>query len=197
MNEHSVSDTQLKLIAIVVPEPVYSYARAEQEYIAQTWGPRQSLRNPPHITLIPPLQLLPDEVSKLQDIAHEMASTNFSFELKVNGFESFPPRVIFIKPNFPKELNLLYLRMRNAIRASIPNALNRFPDESFHPHITIAYKDVKPEQFKSMWKYYRNKKVRFTVSIDRFCMLDNRDGQWVIEAQYPLAVERSSGEIQA
>src|SRR5687768_2551403 len=99
MIEHVDSETQLKLVAIVLPEPLFSYVRAEQTYIAETWGPRQSLRTPPHITIIPPLHLLPDEIARLNEIAKEIASANPMFELKVNGFGAFPPRVIFIKPN--------------------------------------------------------------------------------------------------
>ena len=191
------SDKQLKLIALVLPEPLYAFVRAEQNYIAETWGCRQSLRTPPHITLIPPISISTEESLQLGKIAADVASKNLKFEIKVNGYDAFPPKVIFIKPNFPKELHLLYMSLRGSILSVLNNVLDRYPDESFHPHITIAYRDVDPQQFKEMWKYYRNKKVKMYTTIDSFCILQNVGGEWVVEKEFGLSAGNATNEMQS
>src|SRR5687768_18188618 len=96
------TDTKLKLIAIVLPEPLYTMIRDEQQFIAQKWGPKYALRTPPHITLIPPLSANEAESIELENISQVVAEKNSPFVLKVNGYEAFSPRVIFAQPNYPK-----------------------------------------------------------------------------------------------
>jgi len=187
MQEDPNSDTQLKLIAIVLPDPLFSLVREEQNFIARTWGCRQALRVPPHITLIPPLSIKEKESKELESIAKEVATHRKPFSIKINGYDTFSPRVIFLKPNFPYELGLLYTELRDAIVPKIPQALSRYPDESFHPHITLAYRDLTPDQFKEMWKHYKNKKAKFLIDINQFNILVNTEEGWMIESTYELA----------
>lgn len=186
MQEDPNSDKQLKLIAIVLPEPLFSLVREEQNFIAKTWGCRQALRVPPHVTIIPPLSVKEKEVKELESIAKEVAGHRKPFSMKITGYDTFSPRVIFLKPNFPYELGLLYTNLRDAIIPKIPQALNRYPDESFHPHITLAYRDLTPDQFKEMWRHYKNKKAKYTIDINQISILVNTEDGWVIESSYEL-----------
>jgi len=179
-------DKQLKLIAIVLPEPLFSFVRDEQNYIASTWGPRQALRVPPHITLIPPLSVGEAESNDLKSIATEVASHRKPFLLKIHGYDTFSPRVIFLKPNLTYELGLLYTNLRDMVLPRIPQAMNRYPDESFHPHITLAYRDLTPDQFREMWKYFKPRKAKYSVEINQFSILNNTEEGWVVESTYEL-----------
>lgn len=180
------TDKKLKLVAIVPPEPLYSFVKEEQNFIAQKWNARQALRTPPHITLIPPISLDEDESVELERISQETASNHPSFRLKVTRYDSFSPKVIYLKPSFPHALSVLYTDLMKTILANIPHAMQKYPYESFVPHITLAYRDLDPLRFKEVWKYYKNKKVNFTVDIDRICILDNTPDGWVITNTYEL-----------
>ena len=184
------TDKKLKLVAIVPPEPLFSFVKEEQNFIAQKWNVRQALRTPPHITLIPPISLDEGESEELDRISKEIASMHASFRLKVTKYETFSPKVIYIKPSFPYVLRVLYTDLMDAIIAKIPHAIQKYPYESFVPHITIAYRDLDPLRFKEVWKYYKNKKVNFAVDIERICILDNSAEGWVISDSYELTANK-------
>jgi 2'-5' RNA ligase len=186
MQEDPNSDKQLKLIAIVLPEPLFSMVREEQNFIAKTWGCRQALRVPPHITLIPPLSVKEKESKEIESVTKEVAAHRKPFTMKITGYDTFSPRVIFLKPNFPYELGLLYNSLRDSIIPKIPQALNRYPDESFHPHITLAYRDLTPDQFKEMWRHYKNKKAKYLFDVNQISILVNTEDGWVIENTFQL-----------
>ena len=95
---------QLKLIAIVLPEPLFSFVREQQKYISDTWGCRHALRTPPHITIMPPLSLSNNEVTILEGIAKDAAKRIESFTLHISGYGAFKPRVVFLQPDLPEEL---------------------------------------------------------------------------------------------
>ena len=57
MNQQS----QLKLIALLLSETISQQVKKEQLYISKTWGPKHALRTPPHLTIIPPIDVTPGE----------------------------------------------------------------------------------------------------------------------------------------
>src|SRR5687767_13566476 len=121
-------DTQLKLIAVVLPEPLFSFVKEQQNFIADTWGCCKSLRTPPHITLIPPLSLKMEEIDILESILSTIAVKNNPFVLEVNQYEAFKPRVVYLNTPTPKGLSKLYSELRHTIEKKIPHVFHRYPD---------------------------------------------------------------------
>ena len=103
----------------------------------------------PHITLVPPFRFEEKQEKSLIEEFHRINLPEKPFEVNLSGFGSFENRknpVIFIKPNLSEELTIL----RNAL-------INHFtePENFFHPHITVAYKDLSPEDFRKAWLEYQ------------------------------------------
>jgi len=69
----------------------------------------------------------------------------------------------------------------------MPHVLYRYPDRTFIPHITLAYRDVEPEQFREIWNYYKNKQVKVEGEIKSFCLLENTREGWRIQQEFPLS----------
>ena len=177
-------DKQLKLIAIVLPEPLASFVREQQKFISETWGCRQALRTPPHITLIPPLKLTDKEILAVESIVYDMSQNHSVFILNINGFDAFKPRVVFIKPDLPEDLKLLQSNLEKGISKRFPGLLEN--DRDFHPHITLAYRDVTPEKFKEIWKHFRRKEFNTSVKVDRIQILDHTKEGWIKGKSYVL-----------
>ena len=186
MDEQSNIHTELKLIAIVLPEPLFSVVREQQHYIAENWKSMHALRTPPHITIIPPLALTPVEIIKLQEMAREIASKCNPFRLSVNEYGAFKPRVIFMKPDVPPGLSYLFKNWRDALLKTIPHVLEKYPDRPYHPHITLAHRDVDRQRFDEMWKYFKNKKIEMSIEINQCCILTHSKEGWQIETTYFL-----------
>jgi 2'-5' RNA ligase len=179
----------LKLIAIVPPEPVFTDIRKEQEYIAETWGPKHALRTPPHLTIVPPLSLTSGEMGWLFGMASALAATFYPFRLELKDYNSFKPRVVFIQPIVPKELYDLYELWHQALMVKMPHVLDRYPDRPYNPHVTLAHKDVTHPQFDKIWNYYSGKKYRKSFQVDHFCILSYHEHGWEVERKYYFTEE--------
>ncbi len=177
-------ERNLKLIAIIPPEPVFSEIRKEQEYIADTWGPERALRTPPHITIIPPMLLTADEVGWLYGIAYAIAGTQNRFTIQLKDYDSFKPRVIFIAPIISPAFSNLHDIWHQAIITKMPHVLSKYPERPYHPHLTLAHKDVTHPQFDMMWKYFQVKKYQASFTVDRFCILTHTDSGWTVDKDY-------------
>jgi 2'-5' RNA ligase len=176
----------LKLIAILPPEPLFSEIKREQEFLSLKWGPKHALRTPPHITLIPPISLDSGEAGWLYGMAEALSGMFSPFNISLRNYESFRPRVIFINLMHSPELKDLQETWLHAVKSKMPHVLEKYPDRPFHPHVTLAHKDVVRGQFEKIWKYYSTKKFQATFPVDEFCMLEYSEEGWALEKRYPL-----------
>lgn len=179
-------EKNLKLIAILPQEPYFSEIRKEQEYIATTWGPVYALRTPPHITIVPPVSLTSSEVGWLFGMAGALSGSLHSFNMELHDYGSFKPRVIFINTIINKQLHEMYDLWHQSLLAKMPHVLDKYPDRPYHPHLTLAHKDVTTQQFDRIWRYYDNKKYRVSFRADHFCILNHTENGWVVEKRFPL-----------
>lgn len=177
-------EQNLKLIAIIPPPEVYAEVRSLQEYIAHHWGPRHALRTPPHITIIPPIALNSAQTGWLFGMAYAMAGTLTPFQLELNGFDFFKPRVVYIRPIVSEPLQELHEIWQSALLSKMPHILDTYPQRPYHPHLTLAHKDVTRPQFDQMMLYFKNKPFHMHFTVDRFCILTHRDHGWEMEREY-------------
>jgi len=177
-------EQHLKLIAIVPPEPVFSEIRKEQEYIAATWGPKHALRTPPHITVIPPISLTSGQVGWLFGMAYALASSRRPFQVDLNDYGSFKPRVVFIYPEVNRQLHELHDLWHEALLLKMPHVFDKYPERPFHPHLTLAHKDVTHHQFDQMYRHYITRRYRASFDVDHFCILKYNGEGWEVEQKY-------------
>lgn len=178
------SQPNLKLIALLLPDSLSDQVKKEQLFIANSWGPKRTLRTPPHITLIPPISVTDAEEDQLQNLAEKISKVVRSFTLQLNGYGSFKPKVIFIRPEDSPELNDLQITWRKGLLATMPQVLDQYPERPYHPHLTLAHRDVTPEQFKNIWNYYAQQEYKASFKVDNFWILRHETNQWMPENKF-------------
>ncbi len=183
----------LRLIAVLPPEALAAYVRAEQQRIADTWGPRHALRTPPHITVIPPIEVGDDRIELLEEIAAQLAPAHASFTIRLRGFGAFAPRVLYIRPVRNVELDDLYRDWRNRLEERMPGVLARYPDKPYHPHLTLAHRDMEEPQFHAMWAHYGEKRLDISFKVKSFAILDHNRSGWVVRREFTLG---RAGQIE-
>jgi 2'-5' RNA ligase len=154
----------LYFVAIIPPEPIVSEVKQQKQEVFRLFESRRALRSPAHITLFPPFNadagLLRDVFTCLSAIGNQTTP----FSLSLNGYGCFRPKVIFIKPEPSKDL----IKLRNLVVDDLHSDNNDGPNVArrFHPHMTIAFRDLKKDVFPDAWDYFRNSvyKRRFDVS---------------------------------
>lgn len=182
-----VSGSPLKLIAIVMPEPVYSQVREQQLSIARQWGPRHALRTPPHITLIPPIRISSDQNKYIREMCDDVRMNTQPFEFSISGYGFFTPTVIFMEPDKNEHLDQLYQLLRKRMVAAFPHLMKKYPDRGFQPHITLAHRDVQPDIFFRLKKFYSAEYFHSIVPVREFHLLQHAREGWQIEETFALA----------
>ena len=174
----------LQLIAVLPPDEVSTLVRQQQQHIATLWGPKHALRTPPHITLIPPIAVTETERDVLWKCAERISKKTTSFPLHLDGYSAFKPHVIYIRITESNELNQLYTLWRTELMALMPHVLEKYPDRPYHPHMTLAHRDVTPDQFRKIWAYYAEKEFQASFVVDRFWVLRHTKEGWEKERDY-------------
>ena len=135
------------------------------------------LKSPAHITIIPPFWM--DEVKENQlttDIA--VISSEFgSFDLATNNFSAFRPRTIFIDLVGNNTLNQL---KEKADRFFENNDLYKIKidNRTFHPHITIATRDLFKKDFHEAWPHFAEKKFIEEWKVKGLSLLKHNKKNW-------------------
>lgn len=175
---------QLHFIALLPPPELRAAIRAFKEYAKIHFNSGWALRSPAHITLIPPFRMSEAEVEGLSSVLAAFARNQKPFEVHLNGFAAFPPRVIFVNPMPNPELE----RCQSALQASFEQftgeALNL--TYGFHPHVTVAFKDLSKAQFEPAWQYFSGQSFQAAFQVHSLSFLKHRDGEWHILNEFPF-----------
>lgn len=169
-------------IAVYPPQEIIDEVKIFKEDLALNFNNSKALKNDAHITLFPPFER---ELSLENDIhiAFQMIDTHIlPFEMRLNGFGSFPnPKnpVLFIKPEESEDLKELQLRV---------NKKFNFKNYSFSPHVTVGYRDLTWENYLKAWEIYKDKEFKTKFIVDKITLL-HHDCKWIPIAEKKLVKE--------
>jgi len=163
----------LYFIAVVPQQKIAEKAKQFSKDFADRFNSVKSYQNFPHITVIKPFHLEDIEEHSLVRKFSEMTIKSRPFDLKLKGFGCFANRtnpVIFIKPENKDELQKLY--------DEVQQQLNFHPISEFHPHLTVAYRDLTFENFKKAWEEYEKKTFEDSFLVDKICLFKHDSKKW-------------------
>ena len=130
--------------------------------------------NFPHITVIPPF--MHDEQNESEVVGHFQKTVieNSPFIVSLKGFQCFPNKknpVIFIHPEMSDALKSIH-RVFN-------ESMEHFNYvRSFNPHVTVAYRDLTPENFEKAWKEYEDKNFKEEFKVDKIGLYKHFSQKW-------------------
>lgn len=177
-----MAQDNLYFIALVLPEPQRSVIQQIKENFAEKYGSVHALKSPPHITLIPPFRMANQDEGLVFRFLEGFIADMSPFIITVNGFGCFKPRVIFANPVYDVSLVALHEKLDARFSDVIPS--NHTLRKGFHPHITIAFKDLSPKVFNEAWEKFKNEPLMFTFEIDRITLLKHDGKKWNIHKEF-------------
>lgn len=165
-------------IAVVPPSPVREEAQALKEYFRDQYASKASLNSPPHITLhMPFLWKLRHEESLIQRL-QTFAAGHAAFTLTLNNFGCFEPRVIFAAVQPSEPLHALQHALTRFCRREL-NLFNAdYQDRAFHPHLTLAFRDLKKSSFAEAWNDFQSRKWVASFHVDAITLLKHDGTRW-------------------
>ncbi|MEA5593359.1 2'-5' RNA ligase family protein [Rivularia sp. UHCC 0363] len=170
----------LYFIALLPPQPIQDYANEVKQYFADNYDSKHAQKSPPHITLQPPFEWDTAKLTDLEECLHKFVTGRDSIPVTLNGYAAFIPRVIYIDVvKTPELLNLqadliMYLETNLGIVDKVGKS------RGFTPHMTVAFKDLKRENFKAAWVEFENRELHFEFNAKKLTLLKHENKRWNI-----------------
>ncbi len=166
----------LYFLAIVPTEPLLSSLQEEKERFSALYHTSHALKSPPHITLYKPFRWEDEQalISKLEEAVKDMPS----FALNLKDYGAFAPRVIFVDVEGSEKLGML----KNAVEETMADALQVEKEHRpFAPHLTLAHKDLSPQNFKKAWHELKEKPFQASFEVEGFWLLKHNGRKWEMD----------------
>ena len=174
---------QKYFIAIVPPEPLLSEIQNIKQSISDNYQSKGALRSPGHITLHMPFSFDESKENKLIECLSDFKFKT-QFPISLNNYDCFEPRVIFINIEEQTELFDLQRQLVSHVKRNL-NIFNQSDDmRGFHPHITIAFRDLKKAVFYKIWETFKGKLYYKSFSCHSFCLLKYNDERWEVHKEF-------------
>jgi len=132
--------TALYFVALVPPTTIREEVTAFKAYAAKHFGSQHALHSPPHITLIPPFRWPKDQYLPLATALSHFKFQTADLSIDLLNFSSFPPRVIFVDVTQSTLLRDLQAQLEQHFSQHL-NIQPKGPF-GFHPHMTVAFRDL-------------------------------------------------------
>ena len=163
-------------VAIVCPpsldRKIYSY----KSWMKEHFGCMVAMKSPAHITLVPPFWLPGSEEEKLLEAQRSFTSTIGELTIRLTGFSHFRKRVLFVAVENSPKLEQLKKEAEDHFVKFFP-AIKK-DTRPFHPHITIANRDMKPSHFEKAWERFSTEVLDESFIVKAISILKLNPGKW-------------------
>lgn len=145
---------------------------------------KAALKSPAHITLIPPFPWANFQTERINQIFNNYVPSISPFSVTIDGFNTFGTQVFFAQPLYEEKLYQLQSSVRQYFEPILKDKIkDRF---LFHPHITIANRDLKSTDLPEITKSFEIKKYRKTILLSEISLLYHNGTKWEIVSKVSL-----------
>lgn len=189
---YNPSHPALLLIALLPDAPLRQRVRGLKEEMQLRFGAAHALKSPAHLTLQMPFRHGDPEGSGLIRHLEAFAKREQGFEVKLSGFDAFPPRVIFIRVVDHAPVIGLHARLRAMLLEEAgleAAAITR----DIHPHMTIATRDLTEPAFLQAWPEFRSRGFEASFGAHSLFLLRHNGRVWEPFREFPFGGAETPG----
>ncbi len=172
-------------IAIIPPSPLYEEIDTLKNYFKEKYKSQAALNSPPHITLHMPFQWKRSKEEILISSLENFSKERTLLPVELQNFSCFAPRVIFINVKKNESLNNLQKELQRFCRIELNLFHADYKDLPFHPHITLAFRDLRKSQFIQAWEEFKDKEFNRKFEFNRLILLKHT-GNWEVSNEFLL-----------
>jgi 2'-5' RNA ligase len=184
MEKRSYKSTDLEeglfFIAIIPPEPVYTEALNWKHFFAEHYQSKAALNSPPHITLHMPFKWKLKKEDKLLNSINAFVQQQKTFEVALKNYGAFPPRVIYMDVMKSEPLTLLQKELFKYLKENLQLFNANYKDKPFHPHLTLAFRDLKKKYFEQAWADVKDKTYEAMFTVKDITLLKHNGKHWEV-----------------
>jgi 2'-5' RNA ligase len=117
---------------------------------------------------------------KLLDELQAFSLAKSSFTISLQNFSCFAPRVIYINVTPSQQLTELQSELFRHCKIHLNLFNAQYQDLPFHPHITLAFRDLKKDQFAKAWEEFKEKKYSASFLVNKITLLKHNGNLWAV-----------------
>jgi 2'-5' RNA ligase len=178
--------TDQYFIGIIPKGEVLDESLEYKHYFAEKYASKASLNSPPHITLHMPFRWKPKKRDLLHRTLDELSKQHQHFDLRTKNFSCFPPRTIFIDIEENSKLIELQSNLEKAFKLNLKLLNANYRNHAFKPHITLAFRDLKKDQFVKAWKEFEGLSYRKLFSVNQLTLFKHDGKRWQCDCSFNL-----------
>jgi 2'-5' RNA ligase len=163
-------------VAIVCPKHIDEKVVQLKEWMRKQFGCMVALKSPGHITLIPPFWMNEAREEELTATLQQLNNIETA-TVGLNGFSHFSDRVLFIQVNDNEHLTNLKNKTEEHFLKQFSGIIKK-DERPFHPHVTIANRDIKPSAFLKAWEHFSKEDFNEMFVADSVSLLKLINGRW-------------------
>lgn len=172
-------NAKLYFVALIPPEEVFQEVMALKHEVAERFKSRAALRSPPHITLHMPFQYREDREEHLFTFFSAIADQQKGpLPIRHQGFGCFEPRVIYVNVTKTEDLEALRQHLITQMRRVLKLENADYKNQGFHPHMTIAFRDLKKAAFHEAWNHFETQPFEKHWQCGSFFLLKHTGKVW-------------------
>ena len=170
---------KMYFIALVAPQEIDRQVLEWKYFMKAHHGSVVALRSPAHITLISPFWMDESLETELQNSLEEFSRSQMPFTIRLKDFSAFKPRVIYVAVEPNEDLQKIKSALENFLLAK-----NIFPIKAearpFHPHVSIALRDLHKKAFHEAWEIFSKKKYEVQWPVKGISLLRHNEKNWEV-----------------
>jgi 2'-5' RNA ligase len=168
---------QMYFIAIVLPARLNEKVLKYKNIMLEKYNCKVGLKSPAHITLVPPFWMEEEKEPRLISDIETLSNQLTTFSITTNNFSAFKPRTIFIQPILTEELTKTKETTDDVFRNNAFYNI-KIDTRPFHPHITIATRDLFKKGFNEIWPWFAEKEFKEEWTVEGISILKHNKKNW-------------------
>ena len=177
-------------VALLPPEDVRVKANEIKGVMRDRYSSKAAFRSPPHVTLLAPFEWPIKEVPTLSNTLRQFAETQAPVPITLDGFNAFAPHVIYIDVVKGDRLMNLQPKLLDHLEEQIGLVSKRDRSRSFIPHLTVAFRDLKPNMFRQAWSVFQHQEIHFDFTVRQLTLLVHDGKLWTAKENYDFALPK-------
>lgn len=170
---------QKYFIALIPPSPYYEEAWMLKHFFKDNFYSEAALRSPPHITLHRPFTWQEKNETRLFEVLTHFAARQTPFDVEVKGFGAFAPRVIYLQVVHGEALQRLAAGLQQICAEQLHVVDTENEGRPFHPHLTVAFRDLKKSDFFNAWNAVKEKHWEARWQVEAITLLKHTGKLWL------------------
>nr|WP_170857120.1 2'-5' RNA ligase family protein [Algoriphagus locisalis] len=175
-----------KYFLAIVPEGKFQEQVTQLKWdIREKFQSKYALKSPAHITVKMPFSYNEAKEEKLFEKLQGFIAGHRPMTMNIAGVKTFGSRVIYLGVEAGQDLFDFQSDLKTFCKREL-NLVDELSDRNFHPHMTIAFKDIKKTQFQNILEFATEARLTKDMSVNEIVLLKKVAASWVSHKKLSL-----------